>query len=330
MCVIAVANTERPTSEQVVKMFQSNPHGAGIAWRDTNDAGEGIVAWKKGLGLEEIVELCSKAPLPYVAHFRIPSCGGPSTLLTHPFPIQKDVPLLMEGTSQGNILFHNGHWGAWKNTVMDASVRGGWTLPKGRWSDSRAMAWMAAHFGLGMLEFIDEKVVVFGPTELELFKGDSWTKINPGVWVSNQGWQSEHVRWDQAPFYGNRPGYVNGGDRKKKDDTSAAAADDSEDPSSSSPSAAEMDGPKRMGSGSGARNTSLTASTPARTATVQEGVTGGAPVKGPFGEYLAAVRLWQGKDIGKKSFRRARRKYEAWCKKTKQTPIEVPFRESVH
>lgn len=327
MCVICVANTERPSAEQVIKMYQNNPHGAGIAWREEEE-GANVVVWRKGLSVEEIVELCEKAPLPFVAHFRVPSCGGPSNLLTHPFPIQKDVPLTLEGSSKGNILFHNGHWGAWKNTVMDASVRGGWTLPKGKWSDSRAMAWMAAHFGLGMLEFIDEKVVVFGPNELELFQAHGWSKIGTGMWVSNRGWESEHVQWNRAPFYGNRPKSADGA--KKKDDA-AAPADDSEDPSSGKVS--EMAGSKRVESGDGTQKRALTLGA-SDVSSNDEGSEGVIPAKGPFAEYRAAVRLWQTRDIGKKSFRRARRKYEAWCKKNKKVaeppPSPADRAQSIH
>jgi hypothetical protein len=306
MCVIVIAASERPSPEMIAKMFQNNPHGAGIAWRDkAEDGTTDIVSWRKGLVLDEVVELAEKAPLPFVAHFRIPSCGGPSDLLTHPFPVEKDVSLALEGSTTANVLFHNGHWSAYRTTMMDASVRGGWKIPKGKWSDTRAMAWMAAHFGIGMLEFIDEKAVVFGPQELEIFHAAGWTKLGQGIWVSNQMWQSERVH------------------HLGRQQQGATDDKDKEDPQSKQQRG--TDSSSRMGAGDGSPIQSDKALTQVLGPVVAPGGSGGP--KDPFEKYTAAVRLWKRRDIGKKSFNRARRAYEKWCQAEKKIPLPPPTRD---
>lgn len=197
MCVIFVCDKERPTDEMVEKAFDTNNSGAGIAWRE-----KGNVRWEKGLDVDEIKELCKTAPIPFVAHFRIPSCGGVTPALCHPFPIEKDVNLALSGNTKSHVLFHNGHWGQWKATVLETAVKRGAKLPVGKWSDSRGMAWTAYHYGLGILEMIDEKTIAFGPgpDDLEL-TGSGWAKVN-GVWCSNKLWEGRTVY--QSGMYGNR------------------------------------------------------------------------------------------------------------------------------
>lgn len=315
MCVISVSAKERTTPEMVAKMFQANHHGAGIAWRE-----EGHVVWKKGLDLEEVTELCNQVPLPYVVHFRIPSVGGPSLFLTHPFPIQKDVPLELEGKTKTPVMFHNGHWNAWKTTMLDASIRGNGKIPLGKWSDSRAMAWMAAHYGVGMLEFIDEKAVVFGPTELELFGNFGWSKVGEGIWVSNKGWENERVAgFDRAPFYGNRP----------RGDKSSDNAQPELDKEGHTPGTTQVagGGVKMATNGSGNQSTALIRRGSGDTSPEKRGGkrgSGGNPDAHPFDSYMTAVRLWRAGDISHKSFKRARRTYESWCRTRKCQALPRP------
>lgn len=185
MCVIFIANEVRPTPEMVYKGWAANPDGGGIAWREGD-----YVRWKKGvMELEPFAKLIEETPLPFIAHFRIPSQGGKKESLCHPFPIDKKVPLNLEGRTKGNVLFHNGHWNAWRATGMDAALKSGVSIPIGKWSDSRAMAFVASIYGPGILEFIDEKAVVFGPDVCEVFSGASWKEEN-GVWCSNDYWKN--------------------------------------------------------------------------------------------------------------------------------------------
>jgi hypothetical protein len=104
--------------------------------------------------------------------------------LCHPFPIDPEASVELEGRTKGYVLFHNGTWHSWKTTLLEAVVHLPAKVPLGKWSDSRAMAWSAAHFGIGFLELIDEKSVAFGVKDLEAF-GTGWT-VDKGVWASNR------------------------------------------------------------------------------------------------------------------------------------------------
>lgn len=188
MCVIAIAEKTRPTPEQVAAMFEQNSDGCGFAWREKK-GDETRVRWEKGLmTLEEAQKQCAELPLPFVAHFRIQTVGGKRAALCHPFPILKEVPLDLKGSTNGFVLFHNGHWNSWRNSVLEAVWKTGYKIPSGKWSDSRAMAWSAAHFGVAILEFIDEKSAVISPEKLEL-TGKDWIDYEEkGLWVSNTNW----------------------------------------------------------------------------------------------------------------------------------------------
>lgn len=190
MCVIAYTEKTRLNERQVEGMFNSNNAGAGIAWREREKDGTRVVRWEKGLDLKDIQTMVKQCPPPYVAHFRIPSCGGPSKTLTHPFPISRQTTLELSGRTKGHVLFHNGHWNRWKETLLEAALKKG-DLPVGKWSDSRAMAFVASVYGLGVLELIEEKVVAFGATSEEFF--GIWTPVDD-IWVTNRFWESSSTR----------------------------------------------------------------------------------------------------------------------------------------
>lgn len=181
MCVIIVADDKRPSADMVTAAFDANPSGGGGAWRHNK-----AVVWKKGLDVEAMKELAETLPLPFILHFRIPSCGGPFKELCHPFPVDKQSTLALEGSTKGFVLFHNGHWNSWKFDTKEMAIKGGIQLPHGKYSDSRAMAVLAANFGHGILEFIDEKTVVFGPGKGEIYftRGTDWKEVD-GIWCSN-------------------------------------------------------------------------------------------------------------------------------------------------
>jgi hypothetical protein len=182
VCVIAVVQDDRPTSEQVNQMWDKNKHGAGVAWRQG-----GFVHWKKGLSLVDVQKMNESLPFPYVLHFRVPSHGTSANWLAcHPFPIDANASTKLEGKTKGSVLFHNGMWLKWKDELKDIAIRGHWKLPSGVWSDSRGLAWAAHHLGHGILELIDEKVCVFGPEDTELF--GQWVKCGRLV-VSNKMWE---------------------------------------------------------------------------------------------------------------------------------------------
>ena len=202
MCVIAVVEDDkkRPSGREINAMWEANDHGGGVAWRE-----KGKVFWKKGLTLPEMHQYLRELPVPFVSHFRISSIEKPpNKLLTHPFLVSKDTPLLLEGSTKGQVLFHNGHWGEWESQSKTwlAQSAGKIQPPLGKWSDSRAMAFWAAHFGLGIFEGkpwgIDERVIILGPGPEDLdYFGKDWKTYN-GYVVSNEWWLSKLKREPSA------------------------------------------------------------------------------------------------------------------------------------
>jgi hypothetical protein len=183
MCVILLVDTKKPSEDMVEACWNANANGGGVAWREG-----GLVKWKKGLELAQMQELCAVLPIPYVAHFRIPSAGGASKSLCHPFIVNEKCTLDMEGSTKSPVLFHNGTWTDWRKTCLQITLNNNLKVPTGaRWSDSRAMAWMAARYGTGFLEFLDEKVVIFAPNDIDIF-GGQWSRVHD-IWCSNLLWE---------------------------------------------------------------------------------------------------------------------------------------------
>jgi len=188
MCVIFVLEDQRPTPREVAQAFEANSHGGGVAWRNE----QGLVQWDKGLNLEAMQHYAEHLPFPFVMHFRIATCGGKGKSVCHPFPIDKNPSPLYTGTTKGNVLFHNGHWNGWEREIREAAIRSGRKLPLGPWSDSRAIAWYLGNWGLGMLDFIPEKICILGPDFLETY-GSGWSYYDKRFVVSNTHWTSRHV-----------------------------------------------------------------------------------------------------------------------------------------
>jgi hypothetical protein len=192
MCVIAVINDnkDRLTDDAVEAMYQANNDGAGFAWRERNQ-----VFWKKGLNLEESQAMARDLPAPYVAHFRVASCGGVLPELTHPFSVLPSVPLKLEGHGNHQVLFHNGHWTDWKIETFRKVTQEA-PIPGGPWSDTRAIAWLIANYGdrQAILDMIGEKTVLFGPHGYSL-SGKGWVMYREEGrdWlVSNEFWTGRY------------------------------------------------------------------------------------------------------------------------------------------
>lgn len=216
MCVIFVCEAARPAPGMLRAGFEANRAGAGFAWREKDAKGVPIVKWKKGLNMEEALKLGAELPLPFVAHFRIPTCGGASQELCHPFPVDNNVPLYLEGHIKSGVIFHNGHWGDWKKMTHQQLALAKLKLPWGAWSDSRAIAWHAANFGYGVLELIDEKVCLFTPEGPAHIFGYGWKKIED-IWCSNDNWEhtGSKTNWKNWRTVYN----ADGSDKPKEEDT---------------------------------------------------------------------------------------------------------------
>src|SRR5262245_53468826 len=126
MCVILVAETGRLTPRMIDLAVDRNPDGNGLAWIERKS-----VRFEKDLSAADVREMLDWLPLPYVFHARIATVGGVCPELCHPFPLDRRVkPLALAGWSPKGVLFHNGHWGAWKQFADPSKVIG-------LWSDSR-------------------------------------------------------------------------------------------------------------------------------------------------------------------------------------------------
>jgi len=181
MCVIMIAD-DKPLSKNMVKRaHHKNPDGLGVAWIDKDRC-----RYRKGLSLGAAFDLLEKLPRPYVLHARYATEGEVTDTLCHPFPVTTRNSQRTYGRVP-RVLFHNGHWTDWKATVHRIEKRYGVELPAGPMSDSRAMAWLVAHLGHGVLDMAHgQRYVVLSSDGVQRF-GLNWKKWN-GYWVSNTRW----------------------------------------------------------------------------------------------------------------------------------------------
>lgn len=185
MCVIFIVDNDqkRPNDTMIERAWDKNDDGGGFAYRD-----KGEVVWEKGIeDVEYMKKMAAELPVPYVLHFRIASMngGGIRPQLTHPFPIDTKTSLALKGRTNGYVLFHNGDWKGWDDAARYAAITRGATIPAGKWSDSRAMAWLCAIYGHGFMELLPtQKGVAFGPKDIDVFTGPGFVKVND-IWCSN-------------------------------------------------------------------------------------------------------------------------------------------------
>lgn len=184
MCVIAIIEEKRPTTKMIEQMWEKNDDGGGLAWQE-----KGTVKWVKGIDDVGIMhDMIAKLPTPFVAHFRIASQGGKSLDLTHPFELSPTARTTKTGTSKSGVLFHNGTLTGWRENMLNYCINSANKVPDGAWNDSRAMAWMAAHMGLGVLELFDQKLVALLPSDIRVY-GSGWKEVD-GIWCSNDFFRS--------------------------------------------------------------------------------------------------------------------------------------------
>lgn len=198
MCVIFVASEARPTAEELVLAEESNPHGIGVAWMDST---RGFVRWTKGLSLTQAKNMAQNLPLPYAMHFRFATSGGQSDELCHPFPVEYNVRLDKYGKTDRSVLMHNGHWSDWDKFVGRKAKK------RGRWSDSRGIAWMLARAKdkADLLNTIPGKFAMITPTEIHTYGG--FPEVRKGLTASNLFWQHSHTFYDHVRGY-KRPYYL--------------------------------------------------------------------------------------------------------------------------
>jgi hypothetical protein len=186
MCVILACDKSKPSKELLQRSEAANPHGAGLAWLDGDR-----VRWHKALSARDIATRIDTMRLPFLIHFRIATVGGVCAPLTHPFPIEPTASVAVEGGAPA-VLMHNGMWQDWERMVEFAVKEKGVQPPQDKsWSDSRAMAWLAALYGEArVLKHIAgpgswQKVATLKPKKGITLYGGGWIKRD-GMWLSNE------------------------------------------------------------------------------------------------------------------------------------------------
>ncbi len=179
MCVILVCpDGVRPDRDTLTACHETNPHGAGVAWREN-----GEVRWFKGLSLDEVTALVPSLPGEIVIHFRIASVGEVVPALCHPFPVTRLSTTRLTGHARA-VLFHNGTWLDWRHALWWVRVRD-LTGPQ---SDTRAAAMLADRFGPDVLGRLPGRWVFFERGFTELY----------GDWHPWRGMQASNLMFESA------------------------------------------------------------------------------------------------------------------------------------
>ena len=153
MCVIICIDDGNFPSKKTLKSAEDmNSHGGSIAWLNK----DGTKSYKKGIKAKEITKIINTKLIPKgvntaIIHFRIASVGGVKKDLNHPFEISSSVTLNMENmNTQKDLLFHNGTWTEYTDVLVDylRTSKKYNTIPRGNYSDSRIMAYLAHKMGV--------------------------------------------------------------------------------------------------------------------------------------------------------------------------------------
>lgn len=210
MCVLYVCKSDVPDLEVLERAWISNPHGAGVAWREDG----GRVAWLKGIpSAREVYEIARNLPLPLLIHLRWDSVGNKSPRLTHPFPLETAARAELHGTAKA-VVAHNGHVAGWESILKSASVKLG-APPEGPWSDTRTMAWLGAR-SRQVLNIMarGQRVAILDKDGAHVLNKHLWAcdpKETGGYWASKDYRRAEPVvawvptrGWTAERYFGER------------------------------------------------------------------------------------------------------------------------------
>lgn len=190
MCLIIYAKSARPAERHLLNAFSHHPHGIGMAWK-----ADGKLNFTKDLKLEEVISLNATMPPGYVIHFRKSSIGGVNKDLIHPFIVSNQSPLRQSGEAKA-LLFHNGHWPDWERVMLN-HLNKSTLLPKGVWSDSRAIAILLAIHGPDILRLLPGRFVLAKEDQISLWGDWVEEKTKGGVcYFSN-----DTFRWSSNPIW---------------------------------------------------------------------------------------------------------------------------------
>lgn len=150
MCVMMLCESGRPDEETIEEAVHMHDDGIGVAWFEGKK-----VKWEKGIGVDDADSLIKRLAYPYVIHARAASIGSACPELCHPFPLTDQAETTLSGEATG-VLFQNGTWNGWLGDLKAGifGTKGGGIWEPGPWSDTRALAWLAHHYGEGILSLL--------------------------------------------------------------------------------------------------------------------------------------------------------------------------------
>lgn len=200
MCVAILVPKGIPVpSDEILKQAADhNRDGGSVSWPF-----EGKVHWAKGLTAEEVIEVARQIQHgPCIIHFRIATTGGKIPELCHPFGVTHTADTRIIGEAP-MVLVHNGHWSDWERVLL-ANLHPTIPVPPGPWSDTRAMAWLASVYGVGVLQFLREKIATLDASGDLRYYGQGWSEKD-GIYYSNLNHERTYVSGyggpgDTAPF----------------------------------------------------------------------------------------------------------------------------------
>lgn len=185
MCLIIASPLGKPISEEILRdAARHNSNGCGLAWLDLENK---KIQYRKALNVDELIKLLNEDALGkiWVAHFRIATVGGPIPELTHPFTIDEHASIAPSGEADA-VLFQNGTFHSWKDSLLQAAAASGTPVPEQPWSDTRAVAFICHVYGKHVLSLIDNtsRFLVFDATENSKKRMMLW-----GSWEDHDGFK---------------------------------------------------------------------------------------------------------------------------------------------
>lgn len=214
MCVILAVSRDADdvTVSEWEKATCSNSDGYGIAWLE-----DGMVKFLKASYKDSFAYKDWRPPKPYIMHFRLATVGGDNTKLCHPFIVSPKSKLTLTGRAH-EVLFHNGHWNDWAEWLA-ITYSGLGKLPKGPFSDSRALASMVGHYGPEIIKLSG----AVGWQKIALFDKEGDIHLYGGGWETNS--EDKIIRSNSQHLWSTQFGYYHGSDNRYAYDRAANIAE---------------------------------------------------------------------------------------------------------
>lgn len=205
MCVIChkPEGVDLPSDEDIKKMFETNPHGAGFAIQAVDNNGKcSVHYWKGFMTIETFLKaIHSHGDLKdkrVVMHFRIKTSGESDAYTTHPFKMSSNFNDLRKLSGKGSVLFHNGVF----------TGLGGKTDPRA--SDTQDFViGVAMHYlrkakepkkiGLTIAQQIIgpcRVMILYQNKDFPYVKFGTWTEHTDGCEYSNMLWNSKPIVYE--------------------------------------------------------------------------------------------------------------------------------------